>query len=344
MTTTEIALPGCGIVDFEEMHEPGTAAPLPSILVVGAGRVGLAFARACQRAALPVLGIYGRETNDVSSDTPSLDHRASSAGVLAYRQTDVSVFAMADVLVLAVREAQLPALLKELLAHKALRSRHVVLHTSGAQPASELLSPWKKHVAAVGTLHPLAAISDVRLGADHLRRAGFGIEGDEQAQDACVRIVRRLGGNTFAVAPESFALYHAAAVFASNYPLALANLARSMFETAGLGADDARFAAASLLESAALNLSERGLPGALTGPVARGDVATIERHLEALQRTTPSIVPLYKALGSATLDVVHSPTSARNTATVSAKSAENFSQIRRLFAPSSVKVTKLPKR
>ena len=133
---------------------------------------------------------------------------------------------------------------------------------------------------AVGTLHPLVSFADARVAVEGLREVAFGIEGDEPARAIAKRIVRSLGARAVILEAENLALYHAGAVMASNYVVALADMAQSLLIKAGVPADQALPVLIPLLSSVVQNLAHVGLPGALTGPVERGDVSSVERHLE----------------------------------------------------------------
>jgi len=104
--------------------------------------------------------------------------------------------------------------------------------------------------------------------------------------------------------PPQGALYHAAGVIASNYVVTLAWLARRLFQRAGIPADGALEALLPLTTRAVENLREVGIPQALTGPLVRGDLATIARHLSALEREAPEALPVYRALGGATVGLL----------------------------------------
>jgi predicted short-subunit dehydrogenase-like oxidoreductase (DUF2520 family) len=96
---------------------------------------------------------------------------------------------------------------------------------------------------------------------------------------------------------ENLALYHAGAVMASNYVVAMADTAQSLLIKAGVPADQALPVLIPLLNSVVQNLAQVGLPGALTGPVERGDVASVERHLGTLAARAPELLELYRLVG-----------------------------------------------
>jgi predicted short-subunit dehydrogenase-like oxidoreductase (DUF2520 family) len=158
-------------------------------------------------------------------------------------------------------------------------------------------------VRGLGTLHPLIAVTDAPGSLENLRGAAFGVEGDEPAVKSATRLVKMMGGRTLRLAAESMALYHAAAVIGSNYVVALADLSRSLLVAAGIAEDDAQMALMPLMTSAVRNLVEVGLPSAMTGPVVRGDVESVERHVAALTRSAPEVLDIYRRLGREVLRI-----------------------------------------
>ena len=125
----------------------------------------------------------------------------------------------------------------------------------------------RPHVRAVGTLHPLVSFADARVAVEHLSEVAFGIEGDEPAKAYAKRLVRALGARAVFLEAENLPLYHAGAVLASNYVVALADMAQRLFVTAGVPQEQALPALIPLLSSVVQNLAKVGLPAALTGPV-----------------------------------------------------------------------------
>ena len=109
--------------------------------------------------------------------------------------------------------------------------------------------------------------------------------------------MRALGARAVFLEAGNLALYHAGAVMASNYVVALADTAQSLLIKAGVPADQALPILIPLLQSVVQNLAQLGLPGALTGPVARGDVESVERHIGTLEARAPELVALYRLVG-----------------------------------------------
>jgi predicted short-subunit dehydrogenase-like oxidoreductase (DUF2520 family) len=279
-----------------EVAAAGPSEPTPTVFVVGAGVVGATLAAKLVRAGVPVVGLHGRRS-DLS------EAARAAAGVLATTGDLPPLVSSCDVVIIAVRDSRIPEIAQRLVDGKHLRPEQVLLHTSGCSPASEALNAARPHVKGVGTLHPLIAVTDAPGALENLAGAAFGIEGDEEAAKVARRMVLLMGGRVLALHPEAMALYHAGAVMASNYVVALADVARSLLVAAGVPEPEALPALTRLMASAVRNLVEVGLPSALTGPVVRGDVTSVERHLAALAQKAPEHQDLYRRLGREVLRI-----------------------------------------
>ncbi len=265
-----------------------SAEPSPTVFVIGAGVVGTALAQRLVRAGVPVLGIHGRPTGQGGG---ALSGALPSAGELP------GTAALADVILIAVRDARIPELATRLTTEVQLGAGQVVLHTAGSRAAREVLGALTGKVAGLGTFHPLVSITGAPGTEQNLDGAAFGVEGDDVALERAGRLARLLGGHPLSLSAEVMALYHAGAVFASNYVVALTDVARSLMVAAGVSDAEAQRALVPLLASVVRNLASVGLPAALTGPVARGDAASVERHIEALAAVAPRELELYQRLG-----------------------------------------------
>jgi predicted short-subunit dehydrogenase-like oxidoreductase (DUF2520 family) len=174
-----------------------------------------------------------------------------------------------------------------------------VLHLSGAQ-GQEALGPLVASRAALGSLHPLQTISSPEHAAERLKGAWAAVEGMPRAVQAAEALAQDLGLRPFHIPSKAKPIYHASAVFASNYFVVVEAVAQRLLRHAGLSDAEAWQALRPLVEGTFENLSRQEPMAALTGPVARGDRATIRRHLEAL---THDDAVLYRALGRAALEL-----------------------------------------
>ena len=223
------------------------------VRVVGAGRAGGALALALERVGWTVEPMLGRG-----------DDRTNAA-----QEVDLLVLAVPDPVIAAVADTIEPA------------AGTVVAHLAGSL-GLDVLAGHPRPAA----LHPLVALPDAETGAARLAGgAWFAVAGDPLVR----RVVAELGGHAFTVADEDRTRYHAAAGIASNHLVALLGQVERVAAPAGVPLE----AYLGLIRGTVDNVAALGPAAALTGPAARGDWATIERHLDALD---PAERPAYEAL------------------------------------------------
>ncbi len=269
--------------------------------IVGAGRVGLSLAVALRRAGVRV-GAF--------RDTSSLASRQATAVLGVEGSPDLSsLLATGPTLVfLTVPDSLVAPVAVELAAAWSSlppgTGSVAVAHTSGVTPVSAL-DPCLSAGAVTFGFHPLQTFAGYETGSTHFAGATIAVApGPRGGWELGSSLALALGGRPVALAEEDRTLYHAAACVASNYLVTLQSLAERMFVRAGLPADTALHAFLPLVRGAVDNLASHGSVDALTGPLSRGDVSTIERHLATLREQMPDMEPLYRTLGIATLELV----------------------------------------
>jgi predicted short-subunit dehydrogenase-like oxidoreductase (DUF2520 family) len=207
--------------------------------------------------------------------------------------------ASAGVVILAVRDDGIRPLAEALAAARAITADHVVLHLSGVQ-GQEGLGPLVSSRAALGSFHPLQTIVEPERAPARLKGSWAAVEGMPRAVEAAERLAQDMGMRPFRIATKAKAIYHAGAVFASNYLVVVEAIAQRLLRHAGLTDADAWAALRPLVEGTFENLGRIEPKDALTGPIARGDTATIMQHLESL---TFDDGKLYRELGRAALEL-----------------------------------------
>lgn len=257
------------------------------LLIVGPGRVGLSLGYALwQAGAATSLTYCGRRP-----DPPP--HPLFIEGIARYvfglEQPDPGTTAV----FLSVPDEVLPELSIALAAHGEAPSGCAAFHLSGAL-GTDPLAPLLNRDYAVGTLHPLQTVADPVLGARQLKGITFALSGEPNALATARRIIHHLGGRGIAVPVTRRPLYHAAAVFGSNYLAGLIAAASRLMAQAGLPEDEALQAILPLARGSLENLERMGPVQALTGPISRGDLETVRLHLRTLE---PRERALYAALG-----------------------------------------------
>ena len=266
-----------------------TPQPSRAIGLIGPGRAGVGLALALAQAGYSV-HLHGRNKKSVPAP---LTITVGDGGKPPPWIADV------DTVILTVRDDAITPLAASLAKARAIAERHVVLHLSGVQ-GQEALGPLVTTRAALGSFHPLQTIVEPELTPGRLKGAWAAVEGMPRAIEAGERIAQDLGMRPFRIATKSKAIYHAGAVFASNYLVVVEAVAQRLLRHAGLSDADAWAALRPLVEGTFENLSRHEPREALTGPLVRGDTATIMRHLESL---AVDDAKLYRALGRAALEL-----------------------------------------
>lgn len=254
--------------------------PPPCAVVVGKGRLGRALASALELAGrVPVL-LAGRDAAARPLEVTS-----------AARQAGPEV-----VLLLAVRDDALGGLVAALSeTASGFPSGTVALHHSGAFGA-EVLAPLEETGLATGACHPLQTFTGSPADAGKFQGTTFAIDGSGPGLAAARRLAQALGGHPVVVRTRDRALYHLAASVGANGLTGLVAAARDALAGAGFAPQEALAALAPLLRSALEEALLRGPEAALTGPVARGDETTLERHRRALLGWDASRTALLEAL------------------------------------------------
>jgi predicted short-subunit dehydrogenase-like oxidoreductase (DUF2520 family) len=175
----------------------------------------------------------------------------------------------------------------------------IVLHTSGtvSPPALEEL---RAAGSPAGTFHPLAPFATAERGESAMRDGWVGIDGDPIACSAARRLAAAIGARTVNIPVKGKAVYHAAAVMASNFPVVLAALAARLLAQSGMEEHAAEQVVQRLMAGAVSNLEFGSPREVLTGPAARGDSEAIAAHRAAL-RDDPEALAVYDALTRAAL-------------------------------------------
>ncbi|MBR4984121.1 MAG: DUF2520 domain-containing protein [Proteobacteria bacterium] len=257
-------------------------------VIVGTGRMGFVQAR------------LGRVFGDRLSGAADFDAGARAAfeaafGIACAPSVDGVDVGDADLVWLTVSDGQIGD------AAAALRGRLkpscVVFHTSGALPASMICEKLPENACA--SLHPLIACPLQSASDDAVVAAYRGVvhtvEGDADAVSLGRALVSRLDAACVEIRQGTKPLYHAGAVFASNYPLVLMDAAVRLLMTCGFSYEQALDASRRMCRQCLDALDQAPARAALTGPVKRGDMATIQRH-EAALAAYPDLLELYRAL------------------------------------------------
>lgn len=256
--------------------------------VVGAGRVGSVLGAALARAGHRVTGTYA-----VSEAS-----RARAAELLPdVPLKDVAaVVADAELVLLAVPDDALAHLVAGLAATHAWQAGQIVVHTSGRHGVAVLEPAREQHVLPLA-LHPAMTFTGTAMDLERLVDCAFGVTADEALRPMAEALVLEMGGDPIWIQEENRTAYHLALAHGANHLVTLTSEAMEILARAGV--DEPRRVIGPLMRAALDNALRLGDAG-LTGPVARGDVGTVEDHLRELDRLSPEIRRTYVALARAT--------------------------------------------
>jgi predicted short-subunit dehydrogenase-like oxidoreductase (DUF2520 family) len=270
--------------------------PLEKISWIGCGKVGQTLARALKDAGYEIGAVVCKSRKNAESaisfigagePSPSLFSAVHSGSVHFITTNDDAIGNVVQQI-----DSNVPGSLVG----------HYFFHTSGSVK-STILEPLQKKGAEIGSIHPLQVFADPAKALETLPGIYYAIEGSERAMMLAVQMVDKLQGKLLLIPTERKALYHAAGVFAANYLTTLVGFVLEIMEEIGESSEDSYQAFLPLMVGALQNVEEFGVAGALTGPIARGDVKTIEEHLDVLEPLPPDILRAYRVFGQATVEI-----------------------------------------
>ncbi len=263
--------------------------------IIGAGTVGRALARLLSGQGHEFVGAASRSIGSAQAacELAGAGHPSEDPAELARE---------ADLVFITTPDDAIGGVCAHLGRARALRPETVVAHCSGAL-SSNVLADARSCGAHVGSMHPLQTLASPEQAVALLPGSWCCIEGDEPAVEVLECVARALSMHAFRIRTEAKPLYHAAAIVSSNYLVALQAAALKLAAAAGIEPADALHALLPLIRGTVSNIEALGIPAALTGPIARGDVETVRRHLAALAAHAPDLLDLYRVLGREAIEV-----------------------------------------
>ena len=267
----------------------------PSFAIVGCGKVGTALAIFLTRAGYRPAGFASKNLSSAKhvADIVFFDH---------FSDVPWDITRHADVVFITTPDSAIKDTCDTISRHNGFADNAVVMHCSGALPSS-VLSSAKTCGAWIGSMHPLQSFATVDHKTNPFQGIIVSLEGEAPAVSIAKTIAADLGGRVVTLLTEAKTLYHASAVVASNYLVTLLDLAVRLIEEAGVNRQDAFNLLKPLIEGTLSNIGKVGVQKALTGPIARGDIKTVEKHIEEIGFKRPELLALYKMLAFYTIDI-----------------------------------------
>ncbi len=245
---------------------------LPTISIIGPGRLGKALKSALGKAGYEVNLVYGK---------------------------DDSISGLGDLIFITTPDSEIRKVASKIASSDLNLDGKMFAHCSGAL-ASSILEELQKEGAHIACFHPLMAVSPK---TESFQDIYFDIEGDESVLKLLEELAQNVGAESIRVSPKEKELLHISAVMASNYLVTLADLSLRISASANIPERILMDAFLPLMSSSLENLGNQSPTDALTGPIARGDIQTVQKHLKLLENK-PELLEMYKKLGLLTLELI----------------------------------------
>lgn len=258
---------------------------------IGAGTVGTALAVRLSGKGYPVVAV-------ASSTKASAQRLAETVSGCCTYDDGQAVADNAQLVFITTPDDVIAPLVAELQWYPG----QSVVHCSGAD-STDILSPARDCGAYVGGFHPLQTFASVAHAIENIPGSTFAIEAEEPLLATLKEMATALEGSWVRLGAGDKMLYHAAAVIACNYLVTLVKLATDLWQSFGVPPQQATRALLPLLRGTLNNIANVGFPHCLTGPIARGDLGTIRKHIFAMERASPGILSTYRELGLQTLPI-----------------------------------------
>lgn len=256
--------------------------------------MGTAIGLYLSRKGLEVLGYYSKtlESSQLASKL---------TGARAYEDLSVMVGAC-DVIFITTNDDSIKDISNKLSEEELVKEGQIVIHMSGSH-SSGILENLKKSGCATYSLHPLQSFASVESSVEKLEDTVFTLEGCQRDMHKVESILEKTQNRYFKIDADSKTLYHAGACVISNYLVTLMDFGLSFFDYIGIKEKDAFAALKPLVEGTIGNIGGLGCKKALTGPIARGDIETLKRHVGEIEEKLPGKLELYRKMALMTLDL-----------------------------------------
>jgi predicted short-subunit dehydrogenase-like oxidoreductase (DUF2520 family) len=257
-----------------------------SIALIGSGNLAQALGPALRSAGYKITAVAGRKKPESMKRASALARKLGTAAIPLEEAGPE-----ADTIWLCHTDDALAETARK-LARKPGWKNKIVLHSSGAL-TSDVLEPVRRAGAHTGSLHPMMTF--VPGTTPTMKGVPFAVEGDREAVRVAREIAARLGAKVFTIRKSNKVLYHALGSFSSPMIVATLVTAERVGRGAGLSREQSRAIMGPILEQTLANYRKRGSAAAFSGPIKRGDLETVRRHLQQLARV-PEAREVYRAL------------------------------------------------
>ncbi len=258
---------------------------------IGAGTVGTALAVRLAKNGYPVVAVSSRSQTSAQNLAWAVD------GCRAFNNSQ-AVADNAELVFITTPDDAIAPVASQI----QWRPGQSVVHCSGADSV-DILQPARELGAQVGVFHPLQTFASVKQAMENIPGSTFALEAEEPLLNTLKEMATALDGHWVVLKASDKVLYHASAVIACNYMVTLVKLATDLWQSFNIPPHQATQALLPLIRGTLHNIETIGIPNCLTGPIARGDIGTINKHLNALNQTAPHLLSTYRELGRQTIPI-----------------------------------------
>ncbi len=258
---------------------------------IGAGTVGTALSVRLSGRGYPIVAVSSRS----QTSAENLARAVNGCRVLADNQ---GVADNAQLVFVTTPDDVIASVVSQIRWHPG----QSVVHCSGAA-STDILQPAKELGAQVGAFHPLQTFASAKQAIENIPGSTFALEAEEPLLNTLKDMATALDGHWVELKTSDKVIYHASAVIACNYMVTLVKLATDLWQTFNIPPRQATQALLPLLRGTLNNIDTLGIPQCLTGPIARGDIGTIKKHLDALNQIAPNLLSTYRELGLQTIPI-----------------------------------------
>ncbi len=265
-----------------------------SIAILGMGRVGTAVGSLLRSAGYRIVAVASRSVN-------SAEKGVKYTGGKVYTNL-AGAASQAECIFITTGDDAIASVCEEISSKGGAGVGKKVVHMSGAGKL-DLLESARKTGSRIASMHPIQSFASVEGAVKNIPGSTFGVTAEEEIRDWAVQIIKDLGGVPFFVSDADRPLYHAAACMASNYLVVLMYMVEEIYKNVGLNRESAIKAFWPLVTGTINNIENRGTVQSLTGPISRGDIETVKKHIEAFRGRFPEFLDMYNIMGVFASDI-----------------------------------------
>jgi predicted short-subunit dehydrogenase-like oxidoreductase (DUF2520 family) len=240
--------------------------------IIGAGKVGTSLAFVLKKKGFHIVGV----SDSVEASLKTAEKYLGKD--VLYTQNNMDVVAMSETIAITTQDRVIQDIVDEINAKAERLDGKLIFHTSGADPSSVLM-PLDKKGAFLGSFHPLQTFPDIESAIGVLQDTCMFVEGDKDAIPILRHLGDHIGAKVYVIAGKDKVLYHLSAVFVCNLLSALFYSGKELMKKINI--DFEPFI--PIIEATIKNIESKGPLAALTGPVVRGDVKTVQAHLASIE-------------------------------------------------------------